>query len=93
MIRLNALRRSCLRMSSFLQFRLAGKKGGDATASRPLNQRYSKLHFIPESARNKGVFDHEKRGHCTTQPVDHRRYHYWTGIYQYSDCQIRCLNQ
>jgi hypothetical protein len=36
--------------SSFLQFRLAGQKGMDATASRPLNQRYSKLHFIPEFA-------------------------------------------
>ncbi|TCV84171.1 hypothetical protein EDC63_113108, partial [Sulfurirhabdus autotrophica] len=31
-------------------FRLAGQKGSDATASRPLNQHYSKLHFILESA-------------------------------------------
>jgi len=33
-----------------LQFRLAGQKGSDATASRPPEQRYSKLHFIPEFA-------------------------------------------
>jgi len=36
--------------SSFLQFRLAGQKGMDATASRPPDQGYSKLHFIPEFA-------------------------------------------
>ncbi|MBI3481070.1 MAG: hypothetical protein HY016_12070, partial [Nitrosomonadales bacterium] len=34
----------------FLQFRLAGQKGMDATASRPPNRHYSKLHFILESA-------------------------------------------
>jgi len=30
--------------------RLAGQKGMDATASRPPDLRYSKLHFIPEFA-------------------------------------------
>lgn len=34
-----------------MQFRLAGQKGLDATASRPPNRRYSKLHFILESAK------------------------------------------
>ncbi|SDU36671.1 hypothetical protein SAMN05216406_1734, partial [Nitrosomonas ureae] len=36
--------------SSSLQFRLAGQKGSDATASTPPNLRYSKLHFKLESA-------------------------------------------
>jgi DNA (cytosine-5)-methyltransferase 1 len=36
-----------------LQFRLAGQKGMDATASHPPDLRYSKLHFILESALDK----------------------------------------
>ena len=38
--------------SSSLQFRLAGQKSSDATASNPTDLRYSKLHFKLESAIN-----------------------------------------
>ena len=51
--------------SSSLQFRLAGQKGSDATASNPHDLRYSKLHFKLESAEvkssGKGFFPYVLR--------------------------------